>query len=191
MDCDLDISENMDMMGQMEDLREREEKEEEEEEEEEKEEEKEEKEERGGIITHEMAEELEMKLGNMTDYLEIDQLAMLIQEVKYICHYEMSPPDDWFETRVDKLFIYHKLEWKSMAQRFYFKDMALHVQCVNIIQGLESLLGSYEMVGHFHLGEYLHTLEVIQKTWNFYEAKYVGGETDYSIVDITESMMYL
>jgi hypothetical protein len=143
------------------------------------------------VIDNTEAVDLEEMLRNIHCYPEIDQLEMLIQEIRYIRFHEMNPPDDWFETRIKKIEEYYALEWKAMAERYYFNDTYLHSHCVEIIQGLTSLLSTYEMVHTFHLNEYQRTLEVIQKTWKFYDKKYVGGEVDDDIVDITSSMMYL
>jgi hypothetical protein len=135
--------------------------------------------------------DLETNLMELEDHDNQGQLFILLQEIAFINSHQIKPTPEWFQIRADKIYTYADLEWSTIAYQFYNKDAVMYMTAERILTLLDILMKELETSDVFNLFAYHSLLESIHHIWTYYNGKYIGGETDDTIIDIIKDLTHL
>jgi len=133
----------------------------------------------------------DMEIQNLKMFGNLKQLDILNREVAYITRNSIKPADEWYDDRFEYIVKYSQLNWSELAERFNYKDKYMYDTCLQIIQLLTRLLEERATKRYFYIPTYHTMLYVVKNCWDYYNDKYVSGESDTDVVDLVEGMMFL
>ena len=135
--------------------------------------------------------DLETNLMELEDHDNEGQLFILLQEIAFINSNNIQPTQEWFQMRSDKIYMYADLEWATITYQFYNKDVIMYTTAERILTLLDILMKELETSDTFNRLAYHALLESIQYIWEYYNGKYIGGESDDTIIDIIKDLTHL
>jgi hypothetical protein len=135
--------------------------------------------------------DLDSSLMELDDHDNEYQLFILLQEIAFINSHQIKPTPEWYQIRVDKIYTYADLEWASISYQFYNKDPVMYNTAEHILSLLDFLMKELETTDIFNLLAYHTLLQSIHDIWGYYNGKYIGGETDDTILDIIKDLTHL
>jgi hypothetical protein len=133
----------------------------------------------------------DLEIQNLKMFDNIKQLEILIREVSYITKNGIKPLNEWYDDRFEFIVTYSKLDWNGMVERFNGKDKYIYDTVLLIMQLITRLLEERATKRFFYIPTYHTMLYNISAVWEYYNTKYVCGETDINVVDIVEGLMYM
>ena len=134
---------------------------------------------------------LEASIERLDTLGQLEQLHVLNQEIELIFYHNYDPPDDWYQRRIQKIQEYFHLDWTGMAERFQNKNPMIVEASTHIQQMLYELLEEWSTSPVFNVTVYQRVLKLILDLWQFYQANYIGEETDEEVIDLIEQMTHM
>lgn len=138
-----------------------------------------------------MEESVELSLDHLEALNNYDQLLVLTQEIELIFYHQYDPPDDWYQHRIQKIHTYSEIDWLGMSARFQHKNPMIAEGSMHIHNMLQELLEEWSSSPSFTLSVYHRVLHHILEMWQFYQATYIGKETDDEVIDLIEQMTHM
>ena len=133
----------------------------------------------------------DMEIQNLRMFGNLKQLDILHREVAYITRNSIKPADEWYDDRFEYIVKYSQLNWNELVQRFNYKDKYIYDTSLEIIQLLQRLIQERATTRYFYIPTYHTMLYNVKNCWEYYNDKYVCGESDTDVVDLVEGMMFL
>lgn len=119
------------------------------------------------------------------------QLKILFREIGHIVAHALIPPEGWYDERFEYIDMYSKLDWNSLATRFYNKDEYIYDTASYIMGLLEDLLDDRATKPTFNIKKYRELIYSIINVWNYYKKEYMENETDVDILNLIEGIKFL
>ena len=134
---------------------------------------------------------LERELINLKCFDNLKQLEILNREASYITTNSIKPTDNWFDERFEYIYIYSKLSWEELIERFRNKDRYIYDTSTTIIQLINRLMEERSTNRYFYIPTYHTMIFHVKNVWDYYNTTYVCGESDIDVVDLVEGMTFL
>jgi hypothetical protein len=121
----------------------------------------------------------------------LKELYELHNEATQIIVDKSSISEGWYEERFVYIYKYSQLNWQDLADKFRYKDNIVYDLAVTINLYIDELMGDYGGKPTFEFAKYYTVLCSIINIWQYYNEKYIGGETDSDMLDLIEGMTFL
>jgi hypothetical protein len=135
--------------------------------------------------------DIEDSLENLEEHDNATQLDLLSKEIEHIMEHGIQPPQEWFELRFQKVYIYSELEWALFANRFRNKNDYIFETCYKITQMIESIMNEWSVSPVFSLSTYYHLLYEMDNLWQYYSTGYMDENMDDDITDLISGIKHL
>jgi hypothetical protein len=121
----------------------------------------------------------------------LEQLHYLTAEAVHMLEHGIQPSEGWYDEHYRYIYKYSMLGWEHLIERFNGKDTIMTSLATTIRILIQELLDEYSTKPNFNFENYYTLLCNINNIWRYYSQKYVGSETDSSVVDLIEAMNFL
>lgn len=131
-------------------------------------------------------ESLEEKLEHLSDYDNLTQLQLLIQEIEFMMDHALQPSQEWFERRIDYVIAYSALNWRDLAEQSF--DERLAIWCRTIIRSGQKLMDDWSVGPIFDLGDYYTMLHAVEEARAHFFEHYAKDDTDVDLFQVIAGM---
>lgn len=131
-------------------------------------------------------ESLEEKLEHLSDYDNLTQLQLLIQEIEFMMDHGLQPDAVWFERRIDYVIAYSALNWRDLTEQTF--DERLAAWCRTIIQSGQKLMDDWSVGPLFDISEYYTMLHTVEETRAYFFEHYAKDDEDADLFQVMAGM---
>lgn len=131
-------------------------------------------------------ESLEGKLEHLSDYDNLTQLHLLIQEIDHFMDHAIQPDHVWFEQRIDYVIAYSALNWRDLTGQSF--DPYLSGLAGTIIRSGQQLMDDWSVGPVFDLSEYYTMLHAVEEARAHFFEHYAKDETDVDLFQVIAGM---
>lgn len=131
-------------------------------------------------------ESLEEKLEHLSDYDNLTQLQLLIQEIEFMMDHGLQPDAVWFEKRIDHVIAYSALNWRDLTEQTF--DERLAAWCRTIIQSGQKLMDDWGVGPIFDISDYYTMLHAVEEARAHFFEHYAKDDTDVDLFQVIAGM---
>ena len=129
---------------------------------------------------------LEEKLAHLSEYDNLTQLHILIEEVDRMLDHAIQPHILWFERRIDYVIAYSALNWRDLQQQSFDPYLAEFAQ--RVIQTGQRIMDDWSVGPLFDISDYYTMLHTVDEIRAYYYEHYAKDETDPDLFGMIAGM---
>lgn len=131
-------------------------------------------------------ESLEEKLEHLSEYSNLTQLQLLIQEIEFMMDHGLQPDAPWFERRIDYVIAYSALNWRDLTEQTF--DERLATWCRTILQSGQKLMDDWSVGPIFDISDYYTMLHAVEEARAHFFEHYAKDDTDVDLFQVIAGM---